>query len=247
TVSGEAALSGLLLWLLSRRQPGSFRISAARSREMGRLLRSSWPLAISALSVILYMRIDQVMLGKMLGDHAVGVFSAAVRISEFWYFVPIAIAAAVAPPLTAAHQSNEVEYRRKLLTFVRGLTWIGIVAAVVLSLMSRRVIHVLYGSGYEQASSVLAVHAWAGVFACLGLASGPWFVNAGLFSLRMTYTLLGAIANCVINLYAIPRYGPIGAAAATLVSYCLAGFVLNAFSARSRPVFMLQMRALTFR
>ena len=62
----------------------------------------------------------------------------------------------------------------------------------------------------------------------------------------MVNTLLGAAANMALNLYVIPRYGVVGAAVSTLVSYCLAGFVLNALSSRSRPMFWLQLRAFTF-
>lgn len=54
-----------------------------------KLLRESWVLILGGMAVSLYMRIDQVMLAQMLpgadGDAAVGVYSAAVRLSEAWY------------------------------------------------------------------------------------------------------------------------------------------------------------------
>ena len=50
--------------------------------ELRRLASTGWPLIIAGLSVSVYMRVDQIMLGQMLGDTDVGVFSAAVRISE---------------------------------------------------------------------------------------------------------------------------------------------------------------------
>jgi PST family polysaccharide transporter len=247
TVSGEAAMSAVVFRRLAASAPGGLHLSAATRAEIADLLRASWPLAISALSVILYMRIDQVMLGEMLGDRAVGVFSAAVRISESWFFVPMAVVAAAAPALTAAHQSSESAYRRQLLAVVRALYWLGLAAAVLLSFSSHAVIQFLYGDGYREAGSVLAVHAWAGVFASLGLASGPWFVNAGLLRLRMVYTMIGAVVNCMLNLYAIPHYGVVGAAVSTLVSYGAAGFLLNACNRNSRPMFGMQLRSLTFR
>jgi len=246
-VTGEAAVSALLFWRLSRAGARTLRMSAVDPGEMRGLLRSAWPLAVSSLSVLLYMRIDQVMLGQILGNGAVGIFSAAVRISESWYFVPMSVAAAVAPALTAAHQRSDEEYRRKLLAVTRAMVWLGVAAGAVLAFNADRVISLLYGPGYSEASTVLAVHAWAGVFAGLGLASGPWFINAGLTRLRMLNTLIGGAANVALNLYVIPRFGAVGAAMSTLVSYCLAGFVLNALSARSRPVFWLQLRAFAFR
>lgn len=245
--AGETALSALLLWLAAKAQSPPFRLSAARASRMKSLLAHSWPLAISSLSVILYMRIDQVMLGQMLGDRAVGIFSAAVRISESWHFVPMAILSAVAPALTAAYEHSEEAYRRRLLLVTRVMTWLGVLLAMLVTVCARPLILILYGSQYTEASAVLAVHAWAGVFASLGLASGPWFVNAGLLKLRMVYTVLGALVNVAMNAYMIPHYGVVGAAVATLVSYCLTGFIMNAASAASRPVFFLQVRSMVLR
>jgi PST family polysaccharide transporter len=246
-VTAEAGVSALLFWQLSRSGARRLRILAADRHEMRQLLLSSWPLAVSSLSILLYMRIDQVMLGQILGNGAVGIFSAAVRISEFWYFVPMSVAAAVAPALTAAHQRSEAEYRRKLLAVTRVMVWLGVAAGAMLAFNADRVISLLYGPGYAAAGTVLAVHAWAGVLAGLGLASGPWFINAGLTRLRMLNTLIGAGANVALNLFVIRRFGVVGAAMSTLASYCLAGFVLNALSARSRPMFWLQLRSFAFR
>ncbi|HEX5063151.1 MAG TPA: flippase, partial [Kofleriaceae bacterium] len=53
------------------------------AKERGKaMLRDSWPLALSAAVGMVYLRIDQVMLGQMLGDEEVGVYSVAVRLAE---------------------------------------------------------------------------------------------------------------------------------------------------------------------
>jgi PST family polysaccharide transporter len=245
--SGELALSALLLWGITSRQGVPFTLAGVRRDEMKELLRSSWPLAISSLSVILYMRTDQVMLGQLLDDRAVGVFSAAVRISESWYFVPMAMLTAVAPALTAAHHVSEEDYRARLLTSIRLIVWASILLAACIMLASGPIVSVLFGPEYEQAKTVLAIHAWAGVFAGLGVASSPWFVNAGLLGLRMTFTIAGALMNIGLNALAIPRFGVYGAAVVTLLSYAVSGFLLNAITSRTRPVFFMQLRALFLR
>src|SRR3546814_6946991 len=76
-----------------------------------RLLGQSWPLLLSGFAVMTYMRIDQIMLATMLDDHAVGVFSAALRVAEVWYFIPMAITGAAFPRMlekrTADPRSEE--------------------------------------------------------------------------------------------------------------------------------------------
>jgi PST family polysaccharide transporter len=190
------------------------------------------------------MRIDQVMLGRMLGDEAVGVFSAAVTISEAWYFIPVAFMTAIAPALTAAFQKSEADFERQLLASMRILLWVSIVAAVVLSLSAPSLIALLYGGQYLGAAPVLAMHAWAGVFVALGVASGPWFVNHGMLKAGMYQAVAGALVNVGLNLWLIPQFGPQGAAASTVVSYATSVILFNLFNARTLPLVRLQLRSI---
>lgn len=246
-VAAEASLSAILMWFLITKQFQSFTLFAVSFSEMKRLIAHSWPLAIAGLSSILYMRIDQVMLGKMLGNDASGIFAAAVRISESWYFIPVAVLTAVAPALTAAHAESQQHYRNKLMLFTRVMFRLSVAAAVLLTIGSDWIIAVLYGVDYEQAAPVLALHAWAGVFVALGLATAPWFVNSEMLRIRMIQTVIGALFNIGLNLCLIPRYGAAGAAFSTLLSQSVVVFWLNAVTSRTRTVFFLQVRAMLFR
>ena len=58
-----------------------------------KLMRDAWPLIFAGMVVSVYMKIDQVMLKEMLDAKAVGVFAAAVKLCEAWYFVPGVVAA----------------------------------------------------------------------------------------------------------------------------------------------------------
>jgi PST family polysaccharide transporter len=49
--------------------------------------------------------------------------------------------------------------------------------------------------------------------------------------------------NVLLNLVLIPKYSAMGAAIATVISYATAGVFANAFDARTRPIFVLQLRS----
>ena len=66
------------------------------------LLRDSWPLILSGLAVMVYMRIDQIMIKEMLDNEALGNYAAAVRFSEVWYFIPTAICSSLFPAIINA-------------------------------------------------------------------------------------------------------------------------------------------------
>jgi O-antigen/teichoic acid export membrane protein len=71
--------------------------------EIGKkLLKDSWPLLLSSIAISIYMRIDQVMIKNMLGDREVGLYSAAMRLVEVWYFIPMIITQSVFPAIVNA-------------------------------------------------------------------------------------------------------------------------------------------------
>jgi PST family polysaccharide transporter len=116
--------------------------------------------------------------------------------------------------------------------------------AIPMTFVSGYVTRTLYGSQYEGASPILAVHIWAALFVFLGVAQGPWNINEGLTRLALVRTVIGAASNIILNILLIPRYGPIGAAIATMISYALAAVILNAFSRSTQELFKMQLRSM---
>jgi polysaccharide transporter, PST family len=55
--------------------------------------------------------------------------------------------------------------------------------------------------------------------------------------------LAGAIGNVALNVVLIPKFSALGAAVATVVSYAISGVLANAFDARTRPIFLLQLNS----
>lgn len=242
----EAGLVATGLFLLAVRRgpsPGQWRASVQRMKT---LLADSWPLVLSGLAVMVYMRIDQIMLGQMLGDEAVGMYSAAIRISEVWYFVPMAIISSVMPTIIAARKDNPEKYLAQFQKLYESLAMLALIVALTMSLLSGWVIVLLYGSGYAEAGPVLALHTWAGVFVFLGLASSQWLIQEGRQSIILQRTVLGAVLNIIANLYFIPAYGAVGAAWATLISYAIAVFSVG-IRAETRLSFIMMSRAFLFK
>jgi PST family polysaccharide transporter len=243
----EAALTAVALIGAYAASTGTIREWRVRAREAGRLLSEGWPLLLSGMAIMLYMRIDVVMLEASGGLGAVGIYGAATRLSEAWYFVPTAVAAAMAPSITAAHQRDPSAYLasvRRLLCF---LTAIALAAAVALSLLSAPIVGALFGQEFASSAPVLAVHAWAGVFVALGVGQGTWNVCEGLTRLALVRTLGGAAMNIALNVLLIPRFGALGAAVATVVSYAVSAYLLNAFDRRTRVIFRMQTEAILLR
>ena len=64
------------------------------------------PLWVDGISVSVYMRIDQIMIRSILNTTKLGVYSVAVRISECWFFVPMAICTASLPFFSREYKNS---------------------------------------------------------------------------------------------------------------------------------------------
>ncbi len=194
-----------------------FNFSLARS-----LLRDSWPLILSGLVVMIYMKIDQVMIKNMLDSKQVGFYAAAVKLCEAWYFIPLAVTTSLFPAIVSAKQTSEQLYLSRLQKLYDILAWTAIAIAVPVTIFSREIITLLFGTGYLPSSPVLTIYIWAGVATFLGVASSQYLISENLTKLSFYRTLIGMVLNVILNLILIPKYGIIGSAYATLISYGVA-------------------------
>jgi O-antigen/teichoic acid export membrane protein len=198
------------------------------------LLRESWPLLLSGIVVTIYMKIDQIMIKEMMNAEAVGQYAAAVKLSEAWYFIPVAIVSSVFPAIINAKKISEEFYYARLQMLYDLMFWMAIAIALPMTFFSDWVVYLLYGSQYNQAGSVLMIHVWAGVFVFLGVASGKWLLVENLQRYTMINTTIGAIINIIINFILIPKIGVNGAAWATLISYFAAAYLFLFFPKKTR-------------
>jgi PST family polysaccharide transporter len=240
---GEMAIATLAGAILYRSLGSGFtgwRWSFARAKA---LLRAGWPLALSALAITIYMKIDIVMLNHMLDARAAGLYAAAVRLSEAWYFIPSAFIASVTPSITAAKLASDELYIDRMRRTVALLTIVALVISVPVALAAPWLVSLLFGPDYAGAAPILAVHICATVFVFLGCALHPWMVNEGCTRVAFENTAAGAVVNVVLNLLLIPAYGAIGAAIATVIAQATSAVLLNAVRATTRPLFYMQMSA----
>lgn len=235
------ALALTIAWW--RQMNGSFfaRFDLSIAKAM---LRSSWPLILSGVAVTLYMRIDQIMIKEMLGEREVGLYSAAVRLSEAWYFVPVVITASLFPAILNAKNISLELYNIRLQRLYTFLMWIALAVAVPMTFISDWLVTLLYGDAFEESGKVLMISIWGGVFASFGVASGSWFTCENLQHYALYRTIAGAAINVGLNLILIPNYGLAGAAISTIVAQAMATLFFDAFTKKTRAVFIMKLKAL---
>lgn len=241
--TAEFLLSGLLmLFFLQRSIPRtSIKIKRSLIKE---LIRDSAPIIFAEIAIIIYVRMDQVMIGEMIGDRAVGNYSVAVRLSEIWYFIPGIICSSLLPSLVRAHEQNSEIYRVKLQQLYDLLAGLSVGIAIVVSFISPWIIDLLFGPDFSEAAPVLTIHIWAGVFVFWGFASNQQLVIEKLTNLSLYRTLFGMTVNILLNFILIPRYGIKGSAIATLMAQASSTWLSCLFFKQTRPIFWMNVRSL---
>lgn len=211
--------------------------SSTRARS---LLKQSSPLILSGIMVILYMKIDILMLERN-GSLQVGIYSAAAKISEAWYFIPTAIITSVFPAIIQAKKTDINRYYKRLGDLYDLLISISLPTAFVVSFLANFIIHLVYGDMYEGAGLMLAIHIWSGVFVFLGSASSQYLLAEGYTMISFKRTAAGAIVNIGLNFWLIPIYGGVGTSIATLIACFVSTFwILLIPKTRSQGIVMLK-------
>jgi polysaccharide transporter, PST family len=183
-------------------------------------LREGFFLLLSGVSAIIYMKIDQVMIGFLLSNYEVGIYSVAVRLGEIGYIFPALILSSLFPVLVK-YQGKDL-FKKRLIKLSSFMTWVALGGSLAILFFSKNIILFLYGVDYLYSAEILNIYILASVFVFFGYVANKVLIIEGLSKIILFKEGLGAILNISLNLILIPNFGIMGAAYATVISYSIA-------------------------
>ncbi|WP_341237993.1 flippase [uncultured Limnobacter sp.] len=239
----EAVLTTLaFFWLFGIRKLKALKFDKSNFLSV---LNVAWLLALSVGAAMLYMRVDQIMLASLLNQEAVGIYSAAVRISEIWYVFPAVIVGSVFPRIIRELRIDAARANRQLDVLFTTFSIVSILVGLLVGGYSTEIILFLFGEEYRASASVLSIHVWSSVFVFSGILGGRWLVAMDMQKVLLLSTLIGVVSNIVMNYLMIPVYGVEGAAWSTLVAQFISAILVNCVHPVSRQLFWMQVSALS--
>ena len=213
--------SGFVFMYIKRyRHKTSVLFSTSKIRFQ-RLFSYSWPLLLSAATIILHQQVDRIMIKEMLGgagNEQVGYYSAAIRLCMFVIFIPQMIASSLTPALVDAYKLNNGTYQKLAALFMDIMNWVGIGLSFTLFILAKPLILIAYGPSFSSAVIILQVVVWKGFFTATGMASGRQSTVENLQRYSYLRNLIGLFMNVGLNWFLIPRFNALGAAYATVAS-----------------------------
>jgi len=243
--TAEAAIIGMTLFVVYRRtMPQSMCSTLPKSKAWPRLVVEGLPLLLSALAIMIYMRSDIVMLGKMAGYQVAGIYAAASQISETCALFPVALLPALFPILVRWRGRGSEFYHRQFERLFLLAVAAGLLFSLMLTFGATAIVTFIFGSNYSGAANVLVVHGWTILFIFIGITQSGYDVTEGLTWFATFRTVVGALLNIALNLILIPRHGAVGSAVATLVAQIFSAVLLNALHPKTRPILRMQLMAI---
>lgn len=207
-----------------------------------KLLNESWPFMLSGLSIVVYMRIDQMMIKEILDEKELGIYAAVVPLATLWSFIPMTLFVSFSPMLARAKKESESAYWSCLINIFRGFALLGWLVCIPVAILSNYVVELLYGVAYARGATVLTILVFSNLFINMGVAQSLWILNEGKSKFSLYKTAVGAIVCLTANYILIPRLGIIGAAISAVLAQCSSTILVNVFLCRH--IFILQLKSL---
>jgi O-antigen/teichoic acid export membrane protein len=143
-------------------------------------------------------------------------------LAEVLNFVPVAIVTAFYPSLVECRKLGPEAFHRKVQGLYNLMALIGYGVALVATVAAPLGFRILFGHRYDAAVPMFNLLVWSMLFVSLGVAMNAVLTVTGRFWTSAVATLVGMVANVGLNFWLIPRFGGVGSAWATLVSYWVA-------------------------
>lgn len=208
------------------------------------MLLQSFPLLLSGAAIVVYNRIDQLMIGNMIDNRHLGIYSVAVKFVEILTFVPTILSQTISPILVEKRAISEEQYQRVAALFMNISVWGCVLLAILTSLIAYPIIRLSFGLEYIEASSILAILSFRIIGDALSQTSGQMIIIEQKQRFVFIRNIIGCIVCITLNLLLIPRFGITAVAIVAIITIISSGTISNLLIPQYRAIFKHQIRAL---
>ncbi|OQQ01856.1 hypothetical protein BK412_15960 [Vibrio campbellii] len=206
------------------------------------VLKQSFPFFASALMIVIYSKIDQLMIKEMLGYQELGYYSAALRISSSWWVIPTTLVLALYPVLIKKYYENENE--DIVIHYFSICVFVTIFISIIVFFCSGYIVYAIFGTEYSDAKDIVKAHCFIGALAVLGVARSKWLVIKNLHKWIPLFIFCGMVVNIIGNYFLIEKIGPIGAVISTFLAQISVLIVIPYMISDTRNVVIMIVKSL---
>jgi len=172
---------------------------------------------LSNILAFINYRIDLFIIAYFLNDAAVGLYSVAVSIAERIWIVSQSVSSVLFARVS--NLSSDVERAQFTALVSRNVLFLSILGGGGLFLLGKWIIYLLFGAAY---AGSIAPFLWLIPGIVLGSMSriiSNYFAGIGKPEINTYVAIFLTILNIGLNIILVPKYGVVGAAVATSITY----------------------------
>lgn len=206
------------------------------SLEIGKKMFSkSKHYILSSMMVTVFAQTDKIMLKMMLDESATGYYGAAVTCAGMTGFVFTAIIDSFRPSIFEGQKEGNEVFRHRLTMLYSIVIYLSLAQSIAMTLFSKWIIYILYGTAYNPAISALQIIVWYTTFSYMGSVRNIWILANEKQKYLWQINMSGAVANVILNAALIPLIGINGAAVASLITQLFSNVIVGCIIKPIRP------------
>lgn len=208
------------------------------------IVRESIPLAIAAVAVTIYTKVDQVMIGAMLNVRQVGIYSISNNMISVVAIAIGPIQISIFPKMIEWYNNDKNLYYKKYLAITSFATWLYIVGIILTYIIAPTIFNMFLSKEYAKSLDVFNIHVLGTFFMYNATLRSSHFTLTKNTYVMMISQIIAVLINIVLNYIMIPLIGVYGAATATAITQFLSLFISNLFFENGKKVFWLQLKGI---
>lgn len=208
------------------------------------IVKESFFLWLSFIGFIIYTQTDKIMLGTMLGNKDVGIYSIAANLIQVLAILITPIQVSIFPKMLELYKRNYEEY----YNFYLKINIIVTQLYLFLSILSIIVVNILFlkifSDEYTLAIPTYTILTISVFFKANGALQTTHVTIKNITKKIFYKTFSGIVINIILNYIFINKYGVIGAALATAVTHFLSLFIFDFFIEEYKEQAIVQLKSL---
>jgi O-antigen/teichoic acid export membrane protein len=188
--------------------------------------------SLSSIGFLLISSMDTLLLTYFRTLEEVGLYNGVLPIVSIILYIPYAISSVITPMSSELFAKKRMDTLRMVAEKMTRFTLVALIPLVGLTITYPEFILAwFFGSAFAAAAGALVILSIGIIFYALSqISMSIIFASIGPKKNILIY-LYGAVANLILNILLVPKYGIIGAAIATSISYfiifCLSQYYLS--------------------
>lgn len=206
------------------------------------LLRQSLPLALSSFFVMVYFRIDVILLSLWKTEVAIGYYAAAYKLTESFNMIGSAFIVTLLPVASRFYASAKESMSKAYQMSLKYLLIFMVPVGIGTTYFSRDIINLAYKGDYSASSTALAILVWAELFILLNMAISTFLISIHRQKAFFIMTFALMLINIFLNYLLIPKLSFVGSSIATVVTegvFTVAGLIYLGLRHNLLPGFTL--------